>query len=179
MSLALLADYWTSHKQDMATVVRTRIQLQSFNVSLFNPKIYEDHSTYRGECKKIAREVVRNQYSLFPKNQADPKQYVAAIANRVEDLINRGAFLHHGKDASVGLDLSVIFFGSSFARATQIISLTPQSKSSVFPSFTLAVSNWHSDFLLTFRRPFLKRQLLSPQQRYVCILCLCSHLTPA
>jgi hypothetical protein len=66
-------------------------------------QVFEDHSTYHGDGKKIAREVVRSNYAIFPsKNIQDPKLYAAAAVKNVKALVDDGSFLHCGKDANVG-----------------------------------------------------------------------------
>ncbi|KIM73191.1 hypothetical protein PILCRDRAFT_15438 [Piloderma croceum F 1598] len=63
--------------------------------------IWEDSSSFRGELKKCAREVVRLLYDLFPdagKGKFTQKRYANHIKQAVEDLLQDGAFMHDGTD---------------------------------------------------------------------------------
>ncbi|KAF8888214.1 hypothetical protein BD779DRAFT_1470269 [Infundibulicybe gibba] len=67
--------------------------------------IFEDGSTFRGEMKTLAREIVKNRYDIpnpcspdsMPQGQGE---YLAMIDRCVSQLLDKGVYLHGAKDDS-------------------------------------------------------------------------------
>ena len=71
-------------------------------------QIWEDSSSFRGELKKCAREVVRLLYNLFPdgENEYTPKEYIQHIKEAIENLLRNGNFMRNGTDDEVSITMT-------------------------------------------------------------------------
>jgi hypothetical protein len=74
-------------------------------------QIFNEHSNFRGQMKKIAREVVKNKYpdTFCPDFEiGNQLEEYEMVKDNVTSILNNGIFLRGGTDENVG------FFSSSF-----------------------------------------------------------------
>jgi hypothetical protein len=66
-------------------------------------QVWEDGSTYRGELKTKAREIVSQCFDIFPQEQLGKKEHHNYIAHKVARLLEKGLFLRGGLDDEVSI----------------------------------------------------------------------------
>ena len=62
-------------------------------------QVWEDGSTFRGELKAKAREIVAQTFDLFPREQLGVAEHHEYVAKKVAEYLEKGLYLRGGVDA--------------------------------------------------------------------------------
>jgi hypothetical protein len=88
--------FYPKYEDSMATYVRNSIPLMCTCANA-SPQLFDDRSTFRGEIKTVARQVVKHHYrdQIFPQEDIPgQKEYMEAVAKNVGKLTKTGEFCH-------------------------------------------------------------------------------------
>ena len=96
----LFLGYLEDHMHDMRNLVRSHPSPITYVTHTWI-HVWEDGSTFRGELKTKARELVVQTFDLFPKEELGKKEHRNYVARKVAELLEKGLFLRGGTDNQV------------------------------------------------------------------------------
>jgi hypothetical protein len=98
--------YYPEYYDDMCTLVCIfTVAVVLLTIDTFSLQVYQEGSTFRSKLKDMARDIVKNHYSIFSGLEECDNQHeeAASIVNIVKKLLDDGFFLQNGKDANVSV----------------------------------------------------------------------------